>query len=239
MTNREQKFQKRMAEHLSMVPSTEVAKNFPKYATRQTIARFAAFYEAYKMGADAKGSIIECGVHQGFSAFSWMQFCSVFEPVNYYRKIVCFDTWEGFVELAEEDESKHNNPERVKGAFGDTDLEGQKKCAELAQLNSLMYHMPRMQFVKGDFMKTGPKYIEQNKHLVVSHLYLDFDLFEPTKEALQLFVPRMSKGSVIILDELNNERWPGETEAVLQGFNLNQERLIGFTWEPNLSILQL
>jgi len=239
MTRSEKLYTTKMQRHLETVTPHDVVQTFPRYIRRQDCARFLALYEAYKMAADVKGSIVECGVHRGFSAFSWMLFCSTFEPVNYYRKIICFDTFEGFPDIAEEDASKHKNPERRVGAFSDSDLGGQKRCAQLAQWNSLLYNVPRMQFIKGDFLETGPAYIDQNKHLIISHLYLDFDLFEPTKEALQLFVMRMPKGAVLILDELNNERWPGEVEAVLQGFHLPQESIKCFPWEPNISILQL
>ena len=50
-----------------------------------------------------------------------------------------------------------------------------------------------------------PQYIENNKHLLVSLLYLDFDIYEPTVTALNNFLPRMSKGSVIAFDEINNK----------------------------------
>lgn len=40
-------------------------KNFEKYVTRQSIARFIARYELFKMVKNLKGSIIECGVHWG------------------------------------------------------------------------------------------------------------------------------------------------------------------------------
>ena len=47
-------------------------------------------------------------------------------------------------------------------------------------------------------------------------LYLDFDIYEPTLTALENFLPRMPKGSVIAFDELNNPDWPGETMAFLE-----------------------
>ena len=45
----------------------------------------------------------------------------------------------------------------------------------------------------------------------MSLLYLDFDLYEPTKCAF----PRMPKGAVVAFDELNHAAWPGETMALL------------------------
>ena len=37
------------------------------------------------------------------------------------------------------------------------------------------------------------KYIKDNPHLIVSFLYLDFDIYSPTKVALELYEP-YSKG---------------------------------------------
>ena len=42
-------------------------------------------------------------------------------------------------------------------------------------------------------------------------LFIDLDLYEPTKFALEQFLPRMHKGSIIAFDELDNPQWPGET----------------------------
>ena len=42
-----------------------------------------------------------------------------------------------------------------------------------------------MELVKGDASETIHRYIEANPHTVVSLLYLDFDLYSPTKVALE------------------------------------------------------
>ena len=57
----------------------------------------------------------------------------------------------------------------------------------------LMPHIPKIELVKGDVRKTIPKYIKDNPHLIVSLLYLDLDLYEPTRAALRNFIPRMPK----------------------------------------------
>ena len=63
---------------------------------------------------------------------------------------------------------------------------------------------------------------------VVSLIFLDFDLYKPTKIALKNFLPRMPKGSIIAFDELDNPLWPGETQAMLEecgAKNLKIQRL--------------
>ena len=61
--------------------------------------------------------------------------------------------------------------------------------------------------------------------MLVSLLYLDFDLYLPTKIALTHFLPRMPKGSVIAFDEIHFKRFPGETIALLETFNINNYQI--------------
>ncbi|MDE2016823.1 MAG: hypothetical protein KGI57_03860, partial [Hyphomicrobiales bacterium] len=77
--------------------------------------------------------------------------------------------------------------------------------------------------------------VKKNDHLVVALLYLDFDLYEPTKMAIETFVPRMPKGSIIAFDELNQKHWPGETRAVLDTVGLRNLRIRRFPFTPQIS----
>ena len=77
--------------------------NFPKYAPRQSIARFLTKYEIYKKILHVNGSIIECGVFYGAGVLAWAKLSSILEPINHTRKIIGFDTFEGFPHLHEQD----------------------------------------------------------------------------------------------------------------------------------------
>jgi hypothetical protein len=66
-------------------------------------------------------------------------------------------------------------------------------------------------------------------------LYLDFDLYEPTRLALEQFVPRMPKGAVIAFDQLNQRHWPGETRALLDTLGVRSLRLQRFPFQPQIS----
>jgi hypothetical protein len=88
---------------------------------------------------------------------------------------------------------------------------------------------------KGDVVATIPPFLEQHPHLVVSLLFLDMDLYEPTKAALQHFVPRMPRGALLVFDELDNPMWPGETMAVLEEIGLGQLALRRLEWDPYIS----
>ena len=238
MTNREEKYGKRMYELLSKTPQTEIQESFTKYVRRQQMARFLAMHEIFLKVREVKGSIVDAGCYRGFSSFAWLQFMAAYCPYSYQDRVICFDSYEGFPEIGEKDTGV-DNPELKVGAFGDVDLDGQKKCAELFQLNHPLYHLKKIEFVKGDINVTVPRYIENNQHLLIKLLYIDTDLFEPAKTLLVNLVPRMSRGSIIIFDEAGNSRWPGETMAMLEGFDLPNNRLECFSYEPNLSYMTL
>ena len=96
-----------------------------------------------------------------------------------------------------------------------------------------------MHLVKGDVLKTIPAFVAEHCHLVVSLLFLDVDLFEPTKVALEHFVPRMPRGAVLAFDELDNPMWPGETLALLSTLGIRNVRLQRLEWDPYISFAVL
>jgi hypothetical protein len=45
-------------------------------------------------------------------------------------------------------------------------------------------------------------------------LYLDMDIYAPTKFALEAAADRLVKGSVVVFDELLHRQFPGEAQAL-------------------------
>ena len=83
-------------------------KNFTKYVSRQNLTRFLVYNELFKLQLCTKGSIVECGVHQAGGIFTWAKLSAIYEPYNYHRKIIGFDTFRGFPSVSKKkDTSKH------------------------------------------------------------------------------------------------------------------------------------
>ena len=89
--------------------------------------------------------------------------------------------------------------------------------------------------IRGDMPETIPEFIQKHRNLVVSLLFADCDLYEPTKTAIEHFLPRMPKGAVIAFDELDNPIWPGETLALLDAIGVHKLKLQRFEWDPYVS----
>ena len=212
-------------------------ENFPKYARRKTITRFISLYEVFKQVLDVKGSIVECGVFRGFGLMTWAQLSAVMEPANLTRRIYGFDSFEGFPEVGDKDANNFRAPER--GGLRADSYEELKELIEIYDRDRFLGHVDKVHLVRGDLTKTVPEFIKDHQHLVVSLLFLDVDLYEPTKAALEHFVPRMPKGAIIAFDELDNPIWPGETLAALEAMGLNRLEIRRFPWDPYIGYARI
>lgn len=221
-------------------PSTWETKleNFPKYVRRQNLTRFLALYEIYKRVLPIKGSVVECGVNHGFGLMTWAKLSAIMEPVNLTRRIYGFDTFEGFPSVSAADMSATSA--HVKA--GDLAADVHDELSQLIDIydsTRFLGHVGKVKLVRGDATMTIPTFVEQNPHVLVSLLYMDFDLYEPTKVALEHFLPRMPKGAVVAFDELDNPLWPGETLAMLEAHGRRPMRIERVEFDPYIGFAVL
>lgn len=213
-------------------------EDFPKYVRRQNLTRFLALYEIFKRLRNVKGSIVECGVFQGFGVMTWAKLSAIIEPVNLTRRIYGFDSFEGFPSLSDKDRSITSN--HVKE--GDLYANSYDELNELTHIHDstrFLGHIPKVELIRGDATQTIPKFIETHPHLLVSLLFMDFDLYEPTRIALENFVPRMPRGAVLAFDELDNPLWPGETQAMIDVFKGRIPRIERLDFDPYIGFAVL
>lgn len=193
-----------------------------------------AKYEIFKKILEVGGAIVEGGVRFGGGLMTFAHLSSIFEPINFNRKIIGFDTFSGFPRISKYDKGSASKFAHV-GGLASNSFEDLKSCINLYDSNRFINHIQKVELVKGDVVRTIPKYLEDNPHLVVSLLYLDFDIYKPTKIVLERLVPRMPKGAVIAFDELNRKEWVGETQALLDTIGINKLKIQRFSFEPHIS----
>jgi len=206
--------------------------SFPKYVRRQSLTRFLALYEIFKRALTVKGSIVECGVNRGFGVMSWAKLSAVLEPVNLTRRVYGFDTFSGFPSIHEKDETADGAASVEIGNLAADSYGELQNLIALYDRDRFLGHIPKVQLIKGNAVETIPKFLNNHQHLVVSLLFMDFDLYEPTKVALEAFVPRMPKGAILAFDELDNPIWPGETAALLESIGIRNLALQRLDFDP-------
>lgn len=235
-TKRDFQFLEKLEDYFTTSQGTNVEKlaNFAKYIPRQNLTYFLAKYEVFKKILDIQGSIVECGVFLGGGLMTFAQLSAIFEPVNHQRKIIGFDTFTGFTKITKEDK-KSTSVFAKKGGLASNAFEDIKKAIELYDMNRFLNHIPKVELIKGDVTVKIPRYLKDNPHTVVSLLYLDMDVYKPTKVALENFVPRIPKGGIIVFDELNAKEWTGETKALLDTIGIRNLKLERFSFNTYMS----
>src|SRR3954469_9640525 len=76
---------------------------FPRFSSKRSLARFLGRHELFRQVLDVNGAIVECGVFNGAGLFTWAQLSTIYEPVNYNRKVIGFDTFAGFPGVSDAD----------------------------------------------------------------------------------------------------------------------------------------
>lgn len=216
-----------------------VLDSFAKYTSRQALTRFLARVQIFERIKNIHGSIIECGVYTGQGLMSWAQLSAILEPVGgVTREVFGFDTFTGFPSVHEYD---IKNVRGVKHEVGDLGVpqvyEDLTKCIALFDKNRFLPQFPKVHLIDGDFLETAETFFDNFPHVVPALLYLDFDIYEPTKKALEVFYPRMPKGSIIAFDEVNDTAWPGETRALYEVLDIKKVRLEKVAFDSKISFM--
>lgn len=222
----------RLAEVFDRSPDSTEEKlaAFPRYVRRVQLKRFLALYEIFKLVLPVKGSIVDCGVFRGFGLMTWAKLSTILEPENLIRRVYGFDTFGGFPTVSQRD--SNSVVEHHESGLEARSFEELQKLIALYDRDRFLGHIEKVRLIRGDVVETAPQFVLENPHLVVSLLFLDLDLYDGTKVALETFLPRMPRGAVLAFDELDNPQWPGETTALLDTCGIRNLKLERLPWDP-------
>lgn len=203
------------------IPSNEVLSNLGLFLNRQTLSRIIFMHELYHKVIPINGIVVEFGVRWGQNLALFSSFRGMYEPFNYSRKIVGFDTFSGFPSVSKQDGTDEIASQ---GAYSVT--EGYENYLDSVmsyhEFESPLNHIKKYEIVKGDAVLTLEKYLQEHPETIIALAYFDFDIYEPTKKCLELIKSHITKGTVIGFDELNWPAFPGETLALKEVFGLDK-----------------
>lgn len=189
-------------------------------------------FNLYKMTKDLPGDIVECGVFKGVGFTFWLKLLKIFEQFS-HKKVIGFDTFGAFSDTLLDYEKISAQEFMNEASFNKTDLK---------KLNSVINGLEmtkRSELVKGDVVKSCPKYVKNNPGFRISLLHLDLDTYNGTKAALESFYDLIVPGGIIVLDEYAKRGW-GESDAVdefISNKNLKIKQ-IEFSYQPTAIIVK-
>jgi hypothetical protein len=208
------------------IPQSELLDNVGLFARRQLLSRIFWMAELYRKVLPVHGVVMEFGVRWGQNLVLFHSFRGMWEPFNYSRKIVGFDTFGGFPSEAI-DNADGGGTHVVAGGHGVSEAYELylDRLLEYHESESPISHVRKYHLVKGDVSTTVPSYLKENPETIVALAYFDLDLYKPTKECLKAILPHLTKGSVLGFDEVGFHSFPGETAALKEVLGLDKYRI--------------
>jgi hypothetical protein len=210
----------------------EYIDQFSLYAGAYTIGNKLFTYELLKEASKIPGNIAEFGCWKGSNLMFLAKVKSLLEPHS-PKRIVGFDNFSGLPDSV-----------AIDGDYAAAQIgnycgneESLRAAIKLFGYNDLV------ELVVGDATKTIPQYMEANPDLVLSFAYIDFDLYEPCKIALELIESSLSVGGIIAFDEACTKEWPGETLAMKEFLNKTRHHYEPinnhFSTQPTLALRRI
>lgn len=208
----------------SPIPRDQLLPNLALYLNSKVLSRILFMDHIYRQIIEVMGVVMEFGTHWGANLAQFSAMRGIYEPFNRHRKIIGFDTFEGFLEIDAKDgladlmQVGHLRLPTNYANYLDEVMTFHEKENPLS-------HIKKFELCEGDAVIELPKYLTRHPETVISLAYFDLDLYKPTKECLEIVRSRLVKGSIVAFDELNDPDSPGETLALMEVFGLNQVKL--------------
>ena len=215
------------------ISQQDVVENFMLFLRRINFGKFLAHVDIFNRIIAIPGHVVECGVFKGMSLLTFTKLIEVLCPADSLKRVIGFDTFEGFVALDEKDGPPNGERGKVPGGWNSQEfLPALEQLIEISQRDSMVPRVKRVELVKGDAAQTIPDYVRRNPGIRISLLHLDMDVYEPTMAALKHLYPLVSPGGIVLLDEYGMDGFPGESAAFDEYFGPNRPILNKFSYTP-------
>ena len=187
--------------------------HFGLYAGQQTISSKLFIYDLLKECLEVPGHVLEFGCWKGSNLLFLAKVLYSFQP-NSPKRLFGFDNFSGLPaptdsdgEVAALSQGMYKGDERVL-----------RSALELFGLQE------KVNLVVGDATQTIPRFRYDHPEIMVSFAFFDFDLYEPTKAALELIDDALVPGGIVVFDQAGTQDWPGETLALAEHLRATNSR---------------
>lgn len=188
---------------------TDEIFNLGLYCRSGLLVKFLLMADLYQRVLSIPGLLVEFGVWYGQNLVLMENLRAIYEPFNRQRKVVGFDSFEGY-EGGRLNGLYRTGPQYVR--YLAKLLETHERC------NVYGHDHGHHELVEGDVTDTAPAYFAAHPEATVALAYFDMGPEEPTVAALRAIKPHLVKGSIIVLDEFTWPQMPGEARAFKRVF---------------------
>lgn len=141
-----------------------------------------------------KGNFAECGVYAGMSMFFVADLCK--------NKFIGIDSFEGVSEPGEYDSDY---------------FKSKKLSISISFAEKILKNFDNVDLYKGWIPEVFDKLNDEQ----YSYVNIDVDLYDPTKNSIEYFWPRLIKSGVLICDDYGSDKTPGARKAMNDFFGVD------------------
>ena len=181
------------------------------------LARIMATAEIYQQIIKLPGIIVDLGTWRGQTAVLCENFRAIYEPLHFNRRIVCFDTFEGYKGFSEKDKATNLHTDGTYSVGGEEYAELLRKLLVLHEKSNAMGHYNnKHKVIVGDCRETLPKFFEDNANEFVSLAFFDVNSYDPSLKSFQLLYEKLVPGGIIAFWQLTRDSIPAEAMVYTQ-----------------------
>lgn len=178
------------------------------------LARIFAIADIYKQIVDIPGAVFDIGTWRGQTAVVCENLRAIFEPLHFNRRIVCFDTFEGYKGFSEKDKATALHQE---GTYALSGTDYAQFLSELLVLhekaNAMGHNHGKHKVIKGDCRETIPAFFEKAPNEYVALAFFDVNSYEPTLQAFEQIWAHLVPGGIVAFWQLTRNTIPAEARV--------------------------
>jgi hypothetical protein len=214
----------------------EIERSLGLFIRGSLLARIFATGDIYRKITHLPGIVIDLGTWRGQTAVLCENFRAIFEPLHFNRRIVCFDTFEGYKGFSDKDKATDLHKD---GTYG---VGGKDYAAYLEHLllvheknNAMGHNNGKHRVIVGDCRETVPTFFEENKNEFVALSFFDVNSYEPTMRCFKDIYARLVPGGIIAFWQLTRDSIAAEAMVYTQDIlNLYPHRIERSATYPGL-----
>jgi hypothetical protein len=185
------------------------------------LARIFAVSDIYKLIVGLPGCILDVGTWRGQTAVLCENMRAIFEPLHFTRRIVCFDTFEGYKGFSEKDKATDLHRDGTYVVGGAEYAEFLRQLLVVHEQNNAMGHNHgKHKVIQGDCRTTIKEFFAENPNEFVALAFFDVNSYEPTADSFEQIWPRLVPGGVAAFWQLTRNSIPAEARVY-------SERILG------------
>lgn len=192
-------------ELLKSYPATseEAERSLGLFLRGSLLARIFAIDEIYQKIVNTPGCIFDVGTWRGQTAVICENLRAIHEPLHFNRRIVAFDTFEGYVGFGTKDLPTNTHKDGTYKVEDSYD----KYLSHLLELHEKSNAMGssthgKHKVIKGDCRETIANFFKETPNEFVSLAFMDVNAYAPTADSFNLIYKHLAPGGIIAFWQL-------------------------------------